>query len=617
MSLFRNLMERSLDSARRGSATKTPADGKLARNRRPRFLNLEALERRSLLSVSPGMPPEPQAAVLAPTAIVAEIDPGEVAHNAWLPSAEAEQSPGQDGTTANSPPVAADDVFTVTVNQQLGSRVLANDFDPDGDTLSVSLETGVSHGRLTLAETGLFTYRPDKGFSGVDQFTYTVSDGQSPSGPATVTIEVAAIANQTPMAGDDSFAIEQGTTLMVDAAAGLLANDSDVDGDALTVRLVDPPSHGTVTLADDGSFAYTPEADYHGVDSFTYVASDGVAESTVATVAITIDAVNDAPVAADDAYTIGEDGTLVVDAAAGLLANDSDVDGDALTVRLVDPPSHGTVTLADDGSFAYTPEADYHGADSFTYVASDGASESTVATVAIEVVRSQLAVDLWITGTPFGAEVDGPWASHTFWVSAYVKDLRELPAGVIGGAIDLAYDGLAVVPTGEVVYGEAFSLFQQGEVNPQAAIIDELGALTGTPMVGVGEAAPFVSWQFTRVGTPASFVNTRVEFSTDPGEGTATIDPGNFALAGSGEGVDWLEVKLGSAGVDLAFADFNFDQRVDHFDLALWAPHHGPAAEGVRHDAFFDLNGDNRIDEADLDLLAQAMYGGGPDESAV
>ena len=121
----------------------------------------------------------------------------------------------------------------------------------------------------------------------------------------------------------------------------------------------------------------------------------------------------------------------------------------------------------------------------------------------------------------------------------------------------------------------------------------------------------------TRVGTPASFVNTRVEFSTDPGEGTATIDPGNFALAGSGEGVDWLEVKLGSAGVDLAFADFNFDQRVDHFDLALWAPHHGPAAEGVRHDAFFDLNGDNRIDEADLDLLAQAMYGGGPDESAV
>ncbi|MDD4788743.1 MAG: Ig-like domain-containing protein, partial [Pirellulales bacterium] len=303
--------------------------------------------------------------------------------------------------------------------------------------------------------------------------------------------------------------------------------------------------------------------------------------------------------------------------AAGLLANDSDVDGDALTVRLVDPPSHGTVTLADDGSFAYTPEADYHGADSFTYVASDGASESTVATVAIEVVRSQLAVDLWITGTPFGAEVDGPWASHTFWVSAYVKDLRELPAGVIGGAIDLAYDGLAVVPTGEVVYGEAFSLFQQGEVNPQAAIIDELGALTGTPMVGVGEAAPFVSWQFTRVGTPASFVNTRVEFSTDPGEGTATIDPGNFALAGSGEGVDWLEVKLGSAGVDLAFADFNFDQRVDHFDLALWAPHHGPAAEGVRHDAFFDLNGDNRIDEADLDLLAQAMYGGGPDESAV
>ncbi len=335
----------------------------------------------------------------------------------------------------------------------------------------------------------------------------------------------------------------------------------------------------------------------------------------MATVAIPIEPVNDAPLAADDAYTIGEDGTLIVDTAAGLLANDSDVDGDALTVRLVDPPSHGTVTLADDGSFEYTPEADYHGADSFTYVAGDGAAESAAATVSVEVMRSQLAVDLRITGTPFGAEVGGTWAGNTFWVSAYVTDLREFPAGVIGGAIDLAYDGLSVVPTGEVAYGEAFSLFQQGDVNPDAAIIDELGALTGVPMVGVGQAAPFVSWQFTRVGTPASFVNTRVEFSTDPGEGTATIDPGNFALAGSDAPVDWLEVKLGSAGVDLAFADFNFDQRVDHFDLALWTPHRGSAAEGLRHDAFFDLNGDNRIDEADLDLLAQAMYGGGPPES--
>ena len=331
-------------------------------------------------------------------------------------------------------------------------------------------------------------------------------------------------------------------TLIVDTAAGLLANDSDVDGDAAHRAAGRSAEPRTITLADDGSFQYTPGPIItRGQLHLRRQRQRG--RKPVATVAITIEAVNDAPVAADDAYTIGEDGTLIVDTAAGLLANDSDVDGDTLTVRLVDPPSHGTVTLADDGSFEYTPEADYHGADSFTYVAGDGAAESAAATVSVEVMRSQLAVDLRITGTPFGAEVGGTWAGNTFWVSAYVTDLREFPAGVIGGAIDLAYDGLSVVPTGEVAYGEAFSLFQQVDLNPDAAIIDELGALTACRW-SVWARPLRSSPQFTRVGrrlfliTPgSSFPRTRAKARR---ESIPAISPLRIGRAGR------CEVKLGS-----------------------------------------------------------------------
>ena len=119
----------------------------------------------------------------------------------------------------------------------------------------------------------------------------------------------------------------------------MLANDSDVDGDALSAVLVSNPSHGTLTLNSDGSLVYMPALNFNGVDSFTYKASDGQAQSGVATVTITVTPINDAPVAAnDDSYTTPEDTQLNGDA-PGVLANDSDVDGDALSAVLVTSPS--------------------------------------------------------------------------------------------------------------------------------------------------------------------------------------------------------------------------------------------------------------------------------------
>src|SRR2546428_11803397 len=164
--------------------------------------------------------------------------------------------------------------------------------------------------------------------------------------------------NTAPVAGNDAYWVSEDLARTV-AAPGVLGNDSDADGNILTVVVVNSPSHGALVLNPNGSFTYTPAANYNGPDSFTYKANDGTADSNVATVAITINAVNDAPVALDDAYGTDEDTTLTV-AAAGVLGNDSDAEGDTLTAILVSGPSHGTLALNANGSFSYTPAANYN-----------------------------------------------------------------------------------------------------------------------------------------------------------------------------------------------------------------------------------------------------------------
>jgi VCBS repeat-containing protein len=163
---------------------------------------------------------------------------------------------------------------------------------------------------------------------------------------------------------------------------GVLANDTDLDDDSLTATLVDSPDHGTVELAADGSFKYVPDAGFEGRDTFTYLASDGTAQSAPATVTIFVG--NGPPVAEDDEYDISEDEELITTGATGVLANDSDDQG-AMTAVLIEGPSHGRLSLAPDGSFSYEPDANFFGEDSFTYQVDDGENLSNVATVTIHV----------------------------------------------------------------------------------------------------------------------------------------------------------------------------------------------------------------------------------------
>jgi hypothetical protein len=176
---------------------------------------------------------------------------------------------------------------------------------------------------------------------------------------------------------DDSYSTPKNTPLVV-AAPGVRANDTGGTG----TEVVTPAASGSVALNADGSFTYTPNAGFSGVDTFTYRLTDGAVLSMVATVTITV--TNDAPVAVDQMFLGNFDQPLTI-TAPGALSNNTDPNGDPLTAVLVTTVTHGTLVLNADGSFTYTPNAGYVGPDTFTYQASDGDLLSNVATVTITV----------------------------------------------------------------------------------------------------------------------------------------------------------------------------------------------------------------------------------------
>jgi VCBS repeat-containing protein len=291
-------------------------------------------------------------------------------------------------TPVNQAPTAANDDYRVDEDGVLTASVgvLANDTDVDQDPMTALLVSGTSHGSLALNPDGTFAYTPDANFNGTDSFTYKANDGKADSADAVVSITVRPV-NDAPVAQADAYEMTVNGTLA--PTTSLLAAAADVDGDRLTALLASGPTHGTVDLNADGTFVYTPEADFTGTDTFAYKANDGQADSEIATITITVNPANDPPVAQDDGYSIDHDGVLVE--SLGILANDTDPNGDLLTALLVAGPANGTLTLNPDGTFTYTPNAGWFGTDVFTYMANDGQADSNVAQVMIQVVPANQA----------------------------------------------------------------------------------------------------------------------------------------------------------------------------------------------------------------------------------
>ena len=283
-------------------------------------------------------------------------------------------------TAVNDAPVAANDSYTTVKDTPLtvaAPGVLANDADVEGSALTAKLATTPAHGTVLLSSNGGFTYTPVAGYAGADSFTYKANDGTLDSVPATVSLTVTGTANTPPVANGQSVSTAE------DTAAAITLTATDADGNPLTYSVDSAPAHGALS-GTAPSLTYSPAADYNGPDSFTFKANDGSVDSNIATVAITVTPVNDAPVAANNSYTTTVNTALTV-AAPGVLGNDTDVDSATLTTVLVTGPAHGTLTLNANGSFTFTPAAAYTGADSFTYKANDGALDSNVATVSLTI----------------------------------------------------------------------------------------------------------------------------------------------------------------------------------------------------------------------------------------
>ena len=337
----------------------------------------------------------------------------------------------------NDAPAAVEDAYATDEDVPLSiaaAGVLGNDTDVEGDSLSAVLVDGPVYGTLALGADGSFEYAPDADYNGIDTFSYKANDGALDSNVAVVTITVGAV-NDAPAAVEDAYATDEDVPLSI-AAAGVLGNDTDVEGDSLSAVLVDGPVYGTLALGADGSFVYAPDADYNGIDTFSYKANDGALDSNVAVVTITVGAVNDAPAAVEDAYATDEDVPLSI-AAAGVLGNDTDVEGDSLSAVLVDGPVYGTLALGADGSFEYAPDADYNGIDTFSYKANDGALDSNVAVVTITV----------------GAVNDAPAAVEDAYATDEDVPLSIAAAGVLGNDTDVEGDSLSAVLVDGPAYG--------------------------------------------------------------------------------------------------------------------------------------------------------------------
>ena len=313
-------------------------------------------------------------------------------------------------------PEANDDTASTLEDTPVNNiNVLANDTDPDGlDSQLTVISASADNGSVTINGDGTLNYTPDPDFFGEDTITYTIEDADGLTDSATVTVTVDPV-NDGPDAVDDVASTDEDEATDIN----VLANDTDPDlpDDTLTVTSASA-ANGSVTINGDGTLNYTPNPDFFGEDTITYTIEDEAGETDTATVTVTVNPVNDGPVAVDDFAETDENQAVVID----LVGNDTDVDNDTSELTLVsfDQPANGTVVDNGDGTVTYTPNTGFDGTETFDYVVADPAGKTDTGTATVKVNNTILPdgivegsdgddlIDFDYTGDPEGDLIDRP-----------------------------------------------------------------------------------------------------------------------------------------------------------------------------------------------------------------
>ncbi|OHC78203.1 MAG: hypothetical protein A3G18_05400 [Rhodospirillales bacterium RIFCSPLOWO2_12_FULL_58_28] len=340
-------------------------------------------------------------------------------------------------TPVNDAPVAGADGASTSEDTAvtiLASSLLANDSDIDGNPLTLTAVGNAVGGTVALNVNGDVVFTPTADFNGAATFDYTVSDDQGGTATQTVTVDVAPV-NDAPGAGVDSTSTLEDTAVTI-LASSLLANDSDIDGNPLTLTAVGNAVGGTVALDVNGGVVFTPMANFNGAAAFDYTISDGNGGAATQTVTVNVTPVNDAPVAGADGASTSED-TAVTILASSLLANDSDIDGNPLTLTAVGNAIGGTVALDVNGDVVFAPTVNFNGAAIFDYTVSDGNGGTATQTVTVDVAPVN----------------DAPVTQAKTASTAEDTAVTILEVDLLAGATDVDGDALVLASVGNAVGG--------------------------------------------------------------------------------------------------------------------------------------------------------------------
>jgi len=289
----------------------------------------------------------------------------------------------------NMAPDAVNDALTaVEDSRRAPLNVLANDTDPDGDTLTLASVTQPDQNGATEISGTSILYTPEVGFVGTETFTYVINDGNGNTDSATVTVTVTDKPNEAPDAVNDTASVVEDSG---QAPIDVLANDTDPDGEALTLTSVSQPNQNGMAEISGTSILYTPAAGFVGTETFTYTVDDGNDDNNTdsATVTVTVtDKPNEPPVVPNPTASVRQDSTSTL---IDVLANATDEDGDTLTLQSVGAPSLGGTAVIQDGQILYTPATGVSGTETISFTVSDGQGGVVTSTVSITVLVTQVS----------------------------------------------------------------------------------------------------------------------------------------------------------------------------------------------------------------------------------